>query len=113
MQPLFVWLAAYNRGEYTHTSDMENVMKMMSSKRTPALVVGILMSLVSIVLYAVGLYSAARGGLWIASIAIAVVGMISAVVAAMSSNGWMRAISMIFVVVPTVFITIMATVYFL
>lgn len=88
-------------------------MKMISSKRVPVLVTGILMSLVSIVLYAVGLYSSARGGLWIASVVIGVIGMIASVIATMTTNGWRRALSLLFVVVPTVFITIMATVYFL
>ena len=92
---------------------MENVMKMMSSKRIPALVVGILMSLVSIVLYVVGLYTTARGGLWIASVVIGLIGMISSVFATMTTNGWTRFFALMFVVVPTVFITIMATVYFL
>ena len=101
------------RHKAAHTRGMENVMKMISSKRVPVLVVGILMSLVSIVLYAVGLYSSARMGLWIASVVTGVIGMVSAVIATMTTNGWKRALSLLFVVVPTVFITIMATVFFL
>lgn len=93
---------------------MENAnrQEMNVSKRMSVLVIGILMCIASVILFAIGYATTARGGLWIAAV---VIGMIAAgmlVYSAYTSSGMYRAMAMFFLAAQIVFITIMATMYF-
>ncbi|MBQ4444043.1 MAG: hypothetical protein II896_05285 [Clostridia bacterium] len=78
----------------------------------PILIVGILMTIVSVILFAIGYATEARPGLWIASVVIGVIASIMLMVATYASGGAYRVLGMVFLTIQVVFITIMATMYF-
>ena len=69
---------------------------------------GILMTLVSIVMYIVGAVTGARGTLWIAAIVIGGLAAIIHAIVGHSSSGGARMTAMACLVAQAVFITIMA-----
>lgn len=97
-----------------HTTGMENVSRQHSdySNRMPVLVTGILMTIASVILFAVGYATDARAGLWIASVVVGVVSSIILMAATYLSGGLYRVMGMVFLTVQVVFITIIATLYF-
>ena len=76
------------------------------------LVIGILMCIASVILFAIGYATAARGGLWIAAVVIGAISSVMLAISAYTSSGIYRAMAMFFMAVQIVFITIMATMYF-
>ena len=80
------------------------------SKRTPVFVIGVVFTLVQIILYAVGVFSDMRMGLWIASIVLGALSAVMMFISAHSNSGWIRMFSTAMLVVNAVFITIIATV---
>ena len=78
----------------------------------PVLVTGILMTIASVILFAIGYATDARAGLWIASVIIGVISSIILMVATYLNKGMNRVIGMVFLTVQVVFITIIATLYF-
>ena len=78
----------------------------------PILIIGILMTLASIVLYAVGYATTSRSGVWIASVAVGLVSKAMLIYAGHSYDGMRRMIAMFFMEVQAIFITIIATLYF-
>ena len=88
---------------------MENVNNSASSKRMLGLWLGILMTLVSIVLYIVGAVTGVRGSLWIAAIVIGGLAAVLHAIVGHSTMGGTRMTAMACLVTQAVFITIMAT----
>ena len=92
---------------------MENVSSHSDqSKRMPVLVTGILMTIASVILFAVGYATNARAALWIASVVVGVVSSIILMAATYLSGGMYRVLGMVFLTAQVVFITIIATLYF-
>ena len=93
---------------------MENVstQEYKKSNRMPVLVIGILMCVASIILFAVGYAVADRSGVWIASVVIGIISAAMLIYAAHSYDGMRRMTAMFFMAVQIVFITIIATLYF-
>lgn len=84
----------------------------MNSNRMPVLIIGILMTIASVILFAIGFATTARSGLWIASVVVGVISTMMLVYSAYTSTGVYRAVSMFFLAAQIVFITIIATMYF-
>jgi len=93
---------------------MENAnrQEMNVSNRMPVLVIGILMTIASVILFAIGYSTSARAGLWIAAVVVGVIASAMLAVSAYSSMGAYRLAALFFMAVQIVFITIIATMYF-
>ena len=93
---------------------MENVSTktMKYSNRMPVFIIGVLMCVASIILYAIGYALANRSGVWIASVVVGAISTAMLVYAAHSYDGMRRMVAMFFMAVQIVFITIIATLYF-
>ena len=78
----------------------------------PVLITGILMTIASVILFAVGYATTARAALWIASVVVGVVSSVILMAATYLSGGMYRVMGMVFLTVQVVFITIIATLYF-
>lgn len=75
---------------------------------------GVLMTIVSIILYAIGVVSAARTGLWIASVVIGGIALMELAASVFWNYSRLtRMVSIFFLIAQVVFITIIATVYFM
>jgi hypothetical protein len=70
------------------------------------------MTIVSVILFAVGYATGVRGGWWIASVVIGIISSITLMVAIYTSNGLYRVMGMVFLTAQIVFVTIMATIFF-
>ena len=91
---------------------MENQHEMNISNRMPVLVIGILITIASVIMFAIGYTTSARFGLWVAAVVVGVIASAMLTVSAYSSKGWTRLAALFFMATQIVFITIIATLYF-
>lgn len=82
----------------------------LKNKSLATFVIGIVMSVVAVVLFFVGRFGVSMGPMWIATAVVGGLGFILLLFSAGSTDGWIRMLSILILVVLSVVMTYMATI---